>query len=216
PIPSQPAPRAPDMTEPEQKGERRKTIEDNFAQTPRIDIVYKIPPGNTPAWYALNVVGQVLAAGNSSRLYQKLVKDKELAVSVFGGAQERRGPSLGSITINVKPGKDFAEIEKLVYEEIERLKTEPVADWELEKVRNSFRRALISQKQSTLSRAILLGQYAVYYNDPGLINEIENRVAAVTPAEVQRVASTFLKDASRTVIITVPKAKAPTQVSQAR
>ena len=209
-IPSQPAPTAPDVTEPPQKAERRKTVEDNFARTPRIDIVYKIPPGNTKDWYALSVLGQVLASGQSSRLYQKLVKDKEIAVSVFGGAQERRGPSLASVTINVKPGRDFAEVEKQVYEEIERLKNEPVAPWELEKVRMQARRAQSQQLQSTLTRAILLSQYAVYYDDPDLINRREQIAAAVTPQDIQRVAGTFLTETNRTVVITVPKSTTPT------
>jgi predicted Zn-dependent peptidase len=207
-IPSQPAPSAPDMTEPEQKGERRKTIDDAFAQTPRVDIVYKIPQGNTPDWYALQVMGQVLSGGQSSRLYQKLVKEKEVAVSVFGGAQERRGPSLGSFVVLTRPGKDFAEIENLVYEEIERIKSEPVADWEMEKVRMQIRRQRAQQLQSTLARAIVLGQYAVYYNDPGIINTIEEKFNRVTKEDIQRVTRTYLKEANRTVITTVPKPKA--------
>jgi predicted Zn-dependent peptidase len=206
-IPSQPAPPVPDMTEPEQKGERRKTLTDSFAQTPRLDIVYKIPPSNTPDWYALSVLGQVLAGGQSSRLYQKLVKEKEVAVSVFGGAQERRGPALSSVVVYTQPGKDFGEVEKLIYEEIERVKNEPVADWELEKVRLGLRRQRAQQLQSTLFRAILLGQYAVYYNDPGLINSLEDRYNRVTKEDIQRVARTYLKDTNRTVITTIPRPK---------
>ncbi len=56
-IPAQNPPAAPDMTEPAQQGERRKSVEDNFAQTPRLDVIYKIPPGNTADWYALDVLG---------------------------------------------------------------------------------------------------------------------------------------------------------------
>src|SRR6266550_7313540 len=67
-IPAHTPPRPPDMTEPEKKGERRKVIDDGFARTPRLDIVYKIPPGNTPDWYALDVLGNLLSNGVSSRL----------------------------------------------------------------------------------------------------------------------------------------------------
>src|SRR5262249_13792389 len=107
-IPSQPQPAGPDMTEPERRAERRKTVEDNFAQTPRLDIVYRMPAGNTPDFWVSDVMLDILAAGQSSRLYQKLVKDKEVAVSVFGGLWEHRGPSLGLFLINTRPGKDFA------------------------------------------------------------------------------------------------------------
>lgn len=210
-IPSQPPPPKVDMTEPEQTAERRKTIEDAFAQTPRIDIVHKIPAGNTSDWYALSLLGNVLSSGQSSRLYQKLVKEKEVAVNVFGGAQERRGPSLFSVVVNVRPGKDFKEVESLVYEELEKLKNEPVADWEIEKVLSTLRRQRAQQLQSTLFRSILISQYAVYYNDPGLINTIEDKFAKVTKDDLQRVARSYFKETNRTVITTVPKPKEPPQ-----
>ena len=208
PIPSQPAPPVPDTTEPAQKSERRRTLEDAFAQTPRIDIVHKIPPGNTPDWYAVNVMSQILASGDSSRLYQKLVKEKEVAVSVFGGAQARRGPSLASIVVMPRPGKDFAEVERLVYEELQRVKAEPVADWELTKVRRQERRATAQQLPSTLFRAIEIGTSAVYYDDPELINSYDDKIEAVTKDDIQRVARTYLNDVNRAVVITVPKPKA--------
>ncbi len=209
-MPAQPPPPEPDVTEPEQQGERGQTIEDNFAQTPRIDIVYKIPQSNTHDWYALSLLGNILTSGQSSRLYQKLVKEKEVAVSVFGGAQERRGPSLHSIIAMARPGKDFKEIEKLVYDEIEKIKNEAVADWEIEKVRAQLRRSRAQQLQSTLFRSILIGQYAVYYNDPGLINTIQGKYSQVTKEDIQRVAKTYLKDSYRTVITTIPKPKETT------
>ena len=206
-IPSQPAPPAPDVTEPEQKSERRARVEDAFARTPRLDIVYKMPQGNTPDYYALSLLGQILAGGQSSRLYQKLVKEREVAQAVGGGAQERRGPSLFSFVVLPQPGKDLSEIEKMVYEEVERVKNEPVADWELEKVRMSLRRSRAQQLQSTLFRALLIGQYATFYNDPNLINQIEAKYNAVTKEDLQRVARTYFKDTSRTVVTTVPKPK---------
>ena len=125
------------MTEPEQKGERRKVIEDSFAQTPRLDIVYKIPPGNTPDWYALDVLGHVLSNGVSSRLYQKFVKEKELALSVYADANEQRGPSLFWFSIMARPTTDLGELETLLQDEIARLQNEPIADWELEQSANA-------------------------------------------------------------------------------
>src|SRR5258708_3658660 len=73
-IPSQPAPPLVDMTEPPQSKERRSTIEDSFARLPRLDIVYKSVPGNTPDWYAIDMLGDILFGGQSSRLYQQHVK----------------------------------------------------------------------------------------------------------------------------------------------
>ncbi|HEV2903836.1 MAG TPA: pitrilysin family protein, partial [Pyrinomonadaceae bacterium] len=207
-IPSQPQPPAPDMTEPEQKAERRANIDDGFARTPRVDIVYKIPQGNTTDYYALSLLGQILSSGQSSRLYQKLVKERELAVQVGAFAQERRGPSLFSVNAFVPPGKQLADVEKAIYEELERVKNEPVADWEIEKVRMGIRRQRAQQLQSTLSRAVTLGILAVYYGDANLINQIEDKYNHVTKEDIQRVARTYFKDTNRTVITTVPKPRA--------
>ena len=206
-IPAQTTLPEPDMTEPEQSAERRKSLDDSFAQLPLVVIVYKLSRGNAPDWYALSVMGNILAGGQSSRLYQTVVKEKELAVNVGGGVQERRGPSLGQFFAIARPGKDVGEIEKIVYEEIERIQKEPVADWELEKVRAQYRRQRAQQLQGTISRAIVLGQFAVYYGDPKLINTLEEKINAVTKEDIQRVARTYLKPTNRTVIVTLPKAR---------
>jgi predicted Zn-dependent peptidase len=208
-IPSQPAPPVPDMTEPEQKAERRATVEDGFARIPRIDIVYKMPAGDSPDYYALNLLGRILGSGNSSRLYQKLVKEQEIVTGVFAGAQEKRGPSLFQIAALTPPGKNLADVEKLIYAELERLKNEPVADWELEKVKMTARRQRAQQLQSTLGRSVSLGQYALFYGNASLINEAEDKYNRVTKEDIQRVARTYLKDTSRTVVTTVPKPRAP-------
>lgn len=207
-IPSQPSPPVPDVREPEQTGERRKTLEDAFAQAPGIDIVYKTVPGHSLDWYSLRVLGHVLAGDLSSRLYQKLVKELELVVSVSAGPDERRGTSLFWISLVVRPDKSLPEVERLVYEEVERLKTEPVADWELEKVRIKLRRQQAQDLYSTRSRANSFGHYAVYYNQPDLINTVLDKVAQVTKADLQRVAGAYLKVSNRTVVTTIPKSRA--------
>jgi zinc protease len=204
-IPAQPPPPIPDVAEPEQKTERRKVIEDAFAQAPRLDIVYKIPTGNTPDWYALSVLGQVLSGGVSSRLYQKLIKDKEVALSVSAGPDERRGPSLFWFSITARPGSDLAALEKMVYEDIERLQNEQIADWELSKVQMQLRRQRAQQHYSTRTRANAFGHYAVYYNDPQLINSVQQKYSQVSKIDLQRVARTYLKETQRTVVTTVPK-----------
>ena len=154
------------------KAERRKSVEDGFAQTPRLDIVFKIPPANTPDWYALEMLGQVLASGVSSRLYQKFVKEKEMALSVYADAEEKRGPSLFWFSLMARPTTDLGALEKLLYEEILRIQKSPVEDSELNKVRMQLRRQRAQQLYSTRSRANSLGHFAVYYNDPGLINKV--------------------------------------------
>jgi predicted Zn-dependent peptidase len=207
-IPRQPAPQKIVITEPEQKAERRITLEDEHARLPQINLAFKAVPGNTADFYALQVLSAALQSGQSSRLYQKLVKEKELVTNVGGFVDEKRGPGALYITATLRPGKKVEEVEAAIYQEIDRLIKEPIADWELQKAKNSTRRAFISGIQSSFLRAFTLAQYAIAYNDPNLINTRINKVAAVTKEDVQRAAGKYLKQTNRTVVITMPKAKA--------
>ncbi len=204
-IPSQPAPPAVDISEPRQTAERRFTVEDPLARLPRINIGYKGINGNTPDFYAMQVLNQALTGGQSSRLYQRLVKDTEMVTNIFGYTQEWRGPGAYQIVATLRPGKKFEDVESAIYEEIAKLQKEPIADWELAKAKNSSRRASIQSLQSTLGVALRLGLYTVYYNEPNLINTQFQKVAAVTKADVQRVAAKYLVAANRTVAQTIPK-----------
>jgi zinc protease len=204
-IPSQAAPPVPDMTEPKQTAERRKTLEDPLARLARVDIAYKIPPGNTPDWYALAVLGEVLSGGTSSRLYQKMVRETQIAQQAAAGADESRGTSLFIASLVVSPGKDPAEAEKLFYAELDRMKNEPATDAEMEKVRMMVRRSDVEQLEGTLGRARSLAENAVFYNDPNVINSSSEMINKVTKADMQRVAQTYLTQNNRTVVVTVPK-----------
>jgi len=210
-ISSQPAPQAVDMKEPPQTAERRLALDDALARLHRLDVVYKIPPAMTPDEDALSVLGTVLGGGRSSRLYEQVVRQKQLAsnASAFAGAS--RGPGLFRINAMAAPGKSVAEIESAIDEEIEKVKKGPIAAWEMEKARTSARSNFVSSVQSTLSRAVLLSQYALFHNEPGLINTRAEKIAAVTAEDVQRVARQYLTRENRSVVVTNPKPPAATQ-----
>ncbi len=207
-IPSQPAPPPVDATEPEQTQERRKTVEDNFARLPMVQIVFKGPVGNTKDYYALDMALDILGGGESSRLYQKLVKEQQVAQTASAGLGDGRGPTMANFRFMPRPGKDMAQIEKTIYEEVERLKKEPPADWELQKILMGMKMMRVQQLQTSLGRAMMLGVFTVYYNDPNLINTIEDQYRQVTKADIQRVAEKYLKETNRTVVTTLPKPKA--------
>jgi len=203
-IPKQPAAPAVDMTEPVQTAERRAQIEDKLARMARVDLAFKLAPGNTADFYPVQVLGNILSTGESSRLYQKLVKEAEVATSVAGYVDERRGPSLYRITATVRPGKTPQQVDKLLGEEIARLSSEPVTAGELDRARNAQRREAVQSRESSLYRAIYLGEFSVGFNDPGLINTRLDKIMAVTADDVQRVAKAYLKPEQRTVIYTLP------------
>jgi predicted Zn-dependent peptidase len=207
-IPRQPDPPTVDMAEPQQQAERRANVDDVLARATRVDIAYKAVPGNTADFYALQVLSATLQGGQSSRLYQKLVKEKEMATAVGGSIDEKRGVGALYTSVTLRSGVKSEDVEAVVYAEIERLKTEPIADWELQKAKNTTRRNFIGGLQSSLSRALTIGQYTVYYNEPNLINTRLDKVVAVTREDVKRVANKYLVATNRTVVVTVPKAKA--------
>ena len=205
PIATQPAAKRPSLVEAPHTAERRSTIDDPLARLARVDISWIIPPSGSPDSDALDVLENVLAGGRSSRLNEVLVRQKQLATNAAAGSDESRGPGLFQAVAMVAPGKSPADVEAAIDDEIEKIKTGPIADWEIEKAHNSARRAAAGAITSTLQRAILLGQYALYYNDPNLINTRVDRIVKVTAADVQRVAATYLTKSNRSVIITVPK-----------
>jgi predicted Zn-dependent peptidase len=214
-IPRQPAPAAVDATEPEQKEERRATLEDPLARLPRVQIAFKTAPGNTPDHYALRVLSAALQSGQSSRLYQRLVKEKESVQSVGGYVAESRGAGGFYVQATLRPGVKPEDVEAAIYEEIERLKREPIADWELEKAINSTRAGFINSLDTSLSRANQIAEFALYFGDPSLINTLPEKIAAVTKDDVRRVAEKYLKQTNRTVVVTVPKARGPQTAAQA-
>jgi predicted Zn-dependent peptidase len=205
PIPRQPAPAPVDMTEPPPSGEKRVTLEDALARLTRVDIAFKVPPSSSPDDEALSVLATVLGSGRSSRFYEAVVHQGQLATNVGAGKGESRGPGLFNVSITVAAGKSAEEAERAVYAEIEKVKDAPPADWEIGKARSSAKRSVVAGLQSSLQRAILLSQYALFYDDPGRINTRATRIGAVTAADVQRVAKQYLVPANRSVIVTTPK-----------
>jgi zinc protease len=210
-IPSQPAPTPADMAEPPQTAERRQTIDDALARLPRVDIVFHTPPALAPDDDALTVLANVLSSGRSSRMYDNVVRQKQLTSGVSVSASDTRGPGLFRIGATAVPGKPIADLENAIYAELEKVKAGPIADWEMEKARNTWKRNQVNGLASSLSRAISLGRYALFWNDPNLINTYADRIAKVTAADVQRVAKQYLVQANRTVVITQPKAAGAVQ-----
>jgi zinc protease len=152
-------------------------------------------------------MSRILSSGQSSRLYQKLIKDAEVASTAGAFTGQRPGPSLEQISVTVRPGKDLAAVEKMVYEEVGKLQTQPVEDWEMDKVHMILRRSQVSGAQGTLNRAANLAETYVEYGDANLVNTEYVKLAAVTKADIQRVAKKYLVEANRSVVITLPKAK---------
>jgi predicted Zn-dependent peptidase len=209
-IPRQAAPKPVDLTEPEKKEERRATLDDKLARVARVEIAYRMPDSNDPDGRALSVVTSILGSGDSSRLYQKLVKEKEVASSVGCGLDSRAGPSKFEITAMVRPGKTPEEVISLISEEVAKLNTDPVTEKELQRARSGIRRSMASSRESVLNTAITLADDTALYNDPNRINTQNEKRLAVTAADIQKAAKTYLRTANRVVVVSLPAAGSST------
>src|SRR5450432_159719 len=207
-VPRQPAPKPVDLKEPEKKEERRARIDDKLARLSRIDIAYRIPDVSNADTRALGMAASILGGGESGRLYQKLVKDKEVVSNIFCFEDGRAGPSKLEIVATVRPCKTAEEVDGLISEEIARLISEPVTDRELLRARTAVRRGMLSPRESVLSTAISLADDAALFNEPGRINTEPERRLAVSAADIQKAAKTYLRAANRAVVISVPAAPA--------
>jgi zinc protease len=180
-------------------------------------MAYKIPAATSPDSSALSALGQIFGGGESSRLYQKLVKEKQLCSSIGAGAASRMGAGLFRITCTVRPGQKIEEAESLISEEIAKLHSAPVTEKELKRVRTSARRSAVAVRESALSRAMSLADNAANYNDPNRINTLTDKTTAVTAADVERVTKAYLRNDNRVVMYTLPAAPAgPTPPAAAK
>jgi predicted Zn-dependent peptidase len=203
-IPPQPRPEPPDVREPEEVAAHREVYLDPFAQLPAVMIGWKMPARRSEDFYALSLASDLLLDGDSSRLYQRLVKEDESVVGIQGSVGERRGPSSLYVFAIPKPGHEAAGIRATIEEEIRRLAEEgPTAD-EMEKLRNTLLNDSVRGRQSTLYRAQRLAEFALYDGDPELFNTELERYLAVTPDEIRRVAGRHLVTDNYSVMEIVP------------
>jgi zinc protease len=203
-IPSQPPPPKVMLDEEPHYGERTETIYDPLARLPEIDIAYHIPPGNTPEHYAAEQLALILGQGESSRFYQHLVKDKQLASDVSVQTDARIGVSQLYISATPRPGVKVEDLQAAIDQELATVVKDGISADELAKAKTILLRRFIDQRRSSLFTAILIGNYTVYYNDPNLINTIQEKEDAVTLDEVNAAAKKFLVKDQRSVVITYP------------
>jgi len=207
-IPAQATPPKVDLREEPHYGERRESISDPLARLPRLDIAYHIPPGNTEDNYAMLELGTALAQGQSSRFYQHLVKDKQLASNLAIQTEARVGTSQMYIVATPRPGVTLADLEKGVDDEIAAVVKDGITADELARAKTQLLRRFIDRRRTVLGTAQLIGEDAVKFDDPELINTTIEKQDAVTLDQVNHAAKTYLVRDQRSVITSVP-AQAP-------
>jgi zinc protease len=186
--------------------EKRVTIEDRV-QLPRLYMVWLTPAHYQPGDAALDVLASILASGKNSRLYKRLVYDMQIAQDVSAEQSSRALSSEFSITVTAREGHSLTEIEKVVQEELDRIKNEPPTARELERALNGYEAGFYRSLERVGSQANNLNAYTVEAGRPDFANEDLWRHLAVDPPDIRSVAWRELPDRARVVVSVVPMGK---------
>jgi zinc protease len=205
--PSRPLPRV-QVKEPERKAEARFT-EYGSNDLPAVGMTYLAPPQAAADAPALYIADAILSTGESSRLYNSLVYQQQLAAEVSSNFEAREDVSLFVMTAVLSEGKKPEDAEKSLLAEIKKLQDAPVSAAELEKAKNQILTNQLRQRETSYGKALALGEAAVLLGDPARVNTNLGRLQAVTAADVQRVMKKYFTDTNRVVLYYLPEASKP-------
>ncbi len=204
-VPAGPKP-APPVARPVVLTEERRLVHEDQVDLPRLTLAWVTPPVFSPADAALDVAAGVLATGKNSRLYRKLVYEKEVAQDVSASQESEELASIFKIVVTARKGHHLEEIYGLVNEEIARLAAEPPTQREVDRVRNQFESAYLARLERLggfSGRSNLLNDYYVHTGNPGFLEGDLARYRALTPADVRAAVFSFLGP-GRVVLSIVP------------
>ena len=213
-IPSSKLPPQPDLTEPKQEKEQRFTKEDKLAKKPAIAIAYKMPERNTPAYYAMGLIDQMLVQGQDSRLYQALVQKKGYTNSVGGGINiglgdmyDYNGPMLWVSTLvhdaTVPADSIIRQYDMAIADLAKNITAE---DLQLALVK--IRSGLYENMAGTfgLGKVNMLACFALFDDNPARINSLEKEFKKITPELIRQTVRQYMTPNNRTILIIEPKA----------
>lgn len=202
-IPPGPAIRKLDVVEPEQRGEKRVSVRKE-AELPYVLSAYKVPSLPEKDSYALDVLAAILSGGKSARIYRRLIDEKRIALSAGAGySSTDRFPFLFYLYGTALPGKSIEEVEKGLYEEVEKIKTQPPSEMEMQKAMNQIESDFIMNQDSIFYQAMILAEFELL-GDWRMRDAYLPGIQSVTAEDVQRVAQKYLIADRRTVGILIP------------
>jgi len=212
-IPAQSTPPKADLSEPAQSKEKRVSQPDKLANLPALATGYHMPAQNSPDFPAMALLVQILQGDDSSRWYQRLVKEKELTLDLTGGLNyfgnefDYTGPMIMTTRTTYKPGHTADEVLKEMDAVTADVVAKGITDKELADAKVRFRSNFYSQLESSFGKAHLLSVLALFRDDPNQINSLLTPFENVTAAQVKAAAAKYLVASNRTVIDRVPEAK---------
>jgi predicted Zn-dependent peptidase len=215
-IPAVTLPERPDVSEPRQEQEKRAVKPDPLANRPALAFAYHVPERNTPEYYAMGLLDQILLQGEDSRLHQALVQRRGLTGSVNGGINllgnmfNYDGPVLWSAFLFHDAAHPPDEILAVVDSVLEDVRARPVDAETLERALVKMRSSLYDALGGFFGfgRADLLATFALFDDDPERINRLEDEFRKVTPELILATARGYLRPTARTVLLVEPGAPA--------
>jgi len=186
-----------------------RTLEqtDPLARVPAIAVGYKMPARGSRDHVPAAVLGDLLLNGEASRLYQGLVKGKELLLQIQGGmnwplgdAWTFNGPTLTGMFALYKPTTSAKAVADAIQEEIQRVAREGIPAADLARVKTKMRSDYYAGLELPIYRADAIALAQLLTGSAAFVNEVPGKLEAVTSADLQRMASTYLTVANRTVV----------------
>ena len=216
-IPAAAKIKEPDLTEPRQEKEKKASKVDPQAKRPALAIAYHMPERNTPEYYAMGLLDQILLEGDDSLLHQELVQKRGMTGTVEGGINllgnmyDYNGPMLWTASLfhdsNVKDDDILSAVDSV----IEPLRSKAIDQKTLDRALVKLRSDFYDQvgQANGFGRADLLASFALFDDNPQRINSIEAQFRKITPALIQKTAQEYLRPSNRTVLVVEPGTQTP-------
>jgi predicted Zn-dependent peptidase len=196
----------PTVVEDVKKKEVRDTVFDNI-QLPAIIQAYHIPAMGSDDYYAVEMLSQLLATGQSSRLYKSLVDEQQLAIEVAAIPLPFEDPGLAINLAIPNMGIDSEVLEAAMDKEVEKVQNELIPEKEFQKLKNQVENQIVSQNSTIASRANTLARNYTYFKDANRINTDLDKYLAVTREDIKRVANDYFRKDNRVVLYYLPKSE---------
>jgi zinc protease len=183
--------------------EKRLVMEDKV-QLPRLYMNWLTPSMFAPGDAELDVLASVLAGGKNSRLYKRLVYEMQIAQDVYAYQGSSDLVSTFAIVSTARSGHTLGEIEKVIREEIAKIKSEPPTLRELQRTVNQYEASFLDRLESISGKADLLNAYMTRTGNPDYFNEDLSRYKALSPTDIQSTAQTYLRGDDDVILSVVP------------
>jgi len=212
-IAQQQVPARPDLSEPAQTKEKRVNQTDKLANLPALALGHHIPAQNAPDFPAVALLVQIMQGDDSSRWYQRLVKEKELTLDLTGGLNyfgnefDYSGPMIMTTRTTYKTGHTADEVLREMDAVVAEVSQKGITEKELADAKIRYRSNFYSQVESSFGKMHLLACLALFRDDPAQINSLLDPFEKVTAAQIKAAAAKYLVAANRTVIDRVPEKK---------